>query len=157
MTQQPSVENDYLAAHVRLLRDSYLSLTGRELLEPPLDDDVAVAKQIYYAPFALLSHDTSPDPRFNYANRTALGLFEMTWDELIGLPSRKSAETPDRSERARQLEMVRSRGFIERYAGVRISKPGHRFLILQAVVWNLNDPTGIYRGQAASFAHWKRL
>lgn len=31
-------------------------------------------------------------PRFVYGNAAALGLFECTWDELIGTPSTRSAE-----------------------------------------------------------------
>ena len=38
--------------------------------------------------------------------------------------------------------------------GVRISAGGRRFRIDRAVVWNLVDDEGAYRGQAASFAVW---
>lgn len=37
----------------------------------------------------------SEDPKFVYANATALALFEATWDELIGTPSTRSAEAKD--------------------------------------------------------------
>lgn len=35
------------------------------------------------------------DPVFTYANRAALELWETTWDELVGMPSRKSAAAED--------------------------------------------------------------
>ena len=85
-----------------------------------------MAKALWEAPFAVLSHDKfeNEDPVFTYANKVclerllcsckpfcselvehpymnlcsillilqaALDLFEATWDELVGMPSRKSA------------------------------------------------------------------
>ena len=44
-----------------------------------------------HAPFGLLAHDTSADPRFVYANSTAQGCFGYAWEEFVGLPSRLSA------------------------------------------------------------------
>jgi len=152
----PSVANDFLVDHVRLLRLSLRRLTGLELCDAALDDADA-ARAIFLAPFAVVSHDTADDPVFNYGNEAALALFEMTWDEFTSLPSRKSAETPDRAERARLLAEVASRGFIRDYAGVRISKSGRRFRIANASVWNLADDNGIPRGQAAMFAEWTPL
>jgi hypothetical protein len=40
---------------------------------------------------------------------------------------------------------------------VRIGRHGRRFLIEEAVVWNVLDKRGIYQGQAASFRHWRWL
>ena len=48
-------------------------------------------------------------------------------------------------------------GFIDDYAGIRISKTGRRFRIAQATVWNLLDERGIYSGQAAMFLRWEFL
>jgi len=107
--------------------------------------------------FALLSHNTDQDPLFNYANRTALDLFEFSWDELIGLPSRLSAEPVNQQERERLLARVTTQGFIDDYAGVRISKTGKRFRIQGAIVWNVIDEQGSYRGQAAWFKDWTWL
>ena len=94
---------------------------------------------------------------FDYANRMALDLFEMSWNELIGMPSRLSAEPVNRDERERLLSRVAADGYIDDYSGVRISKTGKRFLIRQAVVWNVYDEQGRYQGQAASFSDWTPL
>lgn len=64
--------------HVTLLRQSLKHWTGRDLVPPDLDDSRAAA--VFDAPFAVVSHGTEADPVFNYANRTALQLFEMDWD-----------------------------------------------------------------------------
>ena len=115
------------------------------------------ARAVFFAPFAVVSHDSAADPVFNYANKTALDLFGMTWEEFTSLPSRRSAEIPERAERARLLAEVRSKGFIGNYTGVRISKSGRRFRIANATVWNLADEDGTPRGQAAMFAKWEPL
>ena len=153
---EPGEDNHFLAKHVQLLRTSFHRLTGRELVNAALDD-IEAAREVFHAPCVIVSHDTASDPIFNYANKMALRLFDMTWDEIITLPSRKSAEMPDREERARLLAEVTTHGFIDNYSGVRISKSGQRFLIEQATVWNLVDEDGVYRGQAATFSHWKFL
>jgi hypothetical protein len=88
---------------------------------------------------------------FTYGNLAAQRRFGFTWAELTALPSRLSAEPVHRDERARLLEAVARRGFVEDYAGVRIAKGGGRFRIERAVVWNLLDEAGVHRGQAATF------
>lgn len=67
------------------------------------------------------------------------------------MPSRLSAEAPLREERAALLERVSRHGFIDDYAGIRISARGTRFRIENAVVWNLIDGAGVCHGQAAMF------
>ena len=78
----------------------------------------------------------------NYGNAAALALWEMSWEELTRTPSRLTAEAPNREERARLLEAVTRRGFIDDYSGMRISKGGRRFRISRATVWNLISETG---------------
>jgi MEKHLA domain. len=155
-SEEPNERNNYKLEHAQLLLNSFRHLTGRELFEPrstPLEDAI----QLWNAPFVVLSHTPEADPIFNYGNRTALRLFEMTWQELTQLPSRYSAEALERSERERLLNTVAKQGYIDHYQGVRIAKSGRRFMIKQAVVWNLIDAQGNYLGQAASFAHWDYL
>lgn len=152
----PSAENLYLVEHIELLRSSLRHYTGKDLIDPDLCA-VDAAKAIFDAPFVVVSHDRAEDPIFNYGNQAALDLFEMTWEEFTALPSRKSAEPPNREERAQILAEVSSQGFIENYAGVRISQSGKRFTFEQGTIWNLRDRQGDYSGQAAVFRHWKYL
>lgn len=152
----PSQENDYHLRHITLMLSSFRRLIGREFLENVRDDRDA-AKQIFMAPFVVLSHNNSTDPVFNYANQTALKLFEMDWFEFTALPSRKSAEPHNREERAHLLHKVSEKGFIEDYSGIRISKSGRRFQIMNAVVWNLFDNENKPYGQAAYFSQWRYL
>ena len=154
--QVPSDENNYLTEHVKVLRKSYESLVGR-VMYPGAGKGVAFAANVFNAPFALVSHSTEDNPVFNYANRVALALFEMTWQEFIQLPSKLSAEQPNREERTRLLASVDAKGYIENYSGIRVSKTGRRFMINQAVVWNLYDDHDQYYGQAALFSNWDYL
>lgn len=128
-----------------LLAGSFARLVGRAL-----GPDVSAAA-LYGAKFCLLAHDGAEDPRFIYANAAAQVCFGYGWGEFVGLPSRLSAEAPERGERERLLAAVRDRGFIEDYRGVRVRKDGRRFLIEDAVVWELVDEAGVRFGQAAMF------
>jgi hypothetical protein len=131
-----------------LIAESFERLTGQPL---------ASGLDLWTAPFVVLAHGMQPDPLFFYANRLGLELFEVTAGQLLAMPSRLSAETGDRAERARLLDEVSRRGFIDDYAGVRVSASGRRFRIEQATVWNLIDEAGRLHGQAATFARWTRL
>jgi hypothetical protein len=106
------------------------------------------------APFAVLAHNTDADPVFTYANRAAQSCFEYKWDEFVTIPSRLSAEAPNRDERQRLLDAVARNGFIDNYRGLRIAKSGRRFWIEGGIVWELRDENGQRRGQAALFMSW---
>ncbi len=142
-----------IAADLRLfnlITGRFRRLTGRELAAPS-----AGAEWLYrQAPFVVLAHDGGGDPRFIYANETAQACFEYSADELIGLPSRLSAEAPERAERQRLLDRVSRNGFILDYSGIRIAKSGRRFRIKNAIVWQLIDAEGAHHGQAATFSEW---
>jgi hypothetical protein len=153
---EPCAANRFLGSHATLLAASYLRATGRPLIDPQLPAADA-GRWLYEAPFAVLSHGVGPDPLFTYGNRCALEVFELTWQQLIALPSRLSAEPLAQAERDRLLARVRTHGFIDDYAGVRISRTGRRFLIHQATVWNLATERGSYCGQAARFDRWDPL
>jgi len=140
----------------QLITHSLRHWTGRDLL-PGLFNPLGLAKNIFEAPFVLVSHGTEADPILNYGNAAALQLWEMTWDELTRTPSRLTAEAPNRTERAQLLAAVTANGFIDDYSGIRISKTGRRFRIAQATVWNLLDESGYYAGQAATFSRWEFL
>lgn len=150
---EPSPLNHYQAGHAGLIAGSHLRLLGRELL--PVTDDLGL--RLYHAPFVVLAHDTAADPVFFYANLTAQRLFELPWADFVRLASRFSAEPLAREERQRLLERVARQGWIDDYAGVRVSASGRRFQVNAARVWNLVDGQGRSLGQAAAFADWQDL
>jgi len=150
---QPDETNLFQAENANLIISSYRHLLHRELL-PETENITPLARRLYHAPFVVLAHDSASDPVFFYANRTAQQLFEMSWQTMVQLPSRRSAEPLLREERQRLLECVSSQGYIDDYAGIRISATGKRFQIARAKVWNLIDAGGQIVGQAAAFSEW---
>jgi hypothetical protein len=142
--------------HTRLLLDAFEQALHRPLM-PRSGDDGRDAEARYRAPFVVVSHGTEEDPILNYGNAAALALWETDWATLTRLPSRLTAEPVAREERAAMLERARRDGFIDNYAGVRLTASGRRFRIENAVVWNLADSQGRPAGQAASFADWHFL
>jgi len=141
------------AQALRIVR-SFRHWLGYDLLGPGLPEE-DVARALFEAPFAQVSHGTEADPVLNYGNRTALGLWEVDFQTLTSMPSRLTAEPMERGERARMLEQVSARGYIDDYAGVRISHSGRRFRIENAIVWNLIEEDGSPAGQAAMFREWR--
>jgi PAS domain-containing protein len=144
---------DHAGLRLTLIAESFTRLTGHALVDSA--DDLASA--LWTAPRVILAHGTEPDPIFFYANRAALDLFELSAADIVRMPSRLSAEAPLREERMRLLDRVTRDGFIDDYAGVRVSAAGRRFRIEQAIVWNLIDEAGAICGQAATFDRWTRL
>jgi len=154
MKMRPVPEAD-LEAPTLLILGNYHRWFGRDLIARGGDGIGA----LFEAPFVVLSALGlfGTDHVFNYANRTALALFESRWTELVGQPSSKSAEPVHRDERRRLLDEVGEHGFIENYSGIRISRSGRRFRIKAATVFNLLDTEGVYVGQCATFADWEPI
>ena len=141
-----------------LALDSHRHWTGRDLVPGlALSGDDARYQTLWSMPRVLVSHGIEEDPVFWFGNRAALTLWELDWESFTRTPSRYTAEAPLREERARLLDQVTRHGFIDDYAGIRISRTGKRFRIRQAVVWNLRDEGGHFAGQAASFTDWEFL
>ena len=95
---KPAANNCWQREWAAILCDSHLRVCGRALL-PTLDEPSSLGETLFDAGIVVVSHGTEADPIFNYANRTALELFEMTWEQFVQLPSRKSAEPLERAER----------------------------------------------------------
>ena len=148
--------HDRVIAHSVMLAESHHRWTGRRL-GPAENDPRGLARFLFEAPMVIVSHGTEADPVLNYGNAAALALWEMSWEELMRTPSRLTAESPERAERARLLETVTTHGFIDDYSGIRISRSGRRFRIARATVWNLVSAEGAPTGQAATFSDWTFL
>lgn len=135
-------------ARIALIAESFARLLGRPLVAGSGD----VVAALWDAPAAIVAHGTEADPVFFFGNKAALQAFETNVEAFTAMPSRLSAEAPLRGERQALLDSVTAHGFIDDYAGIRISATGRRFRIENAVVWNLIDAAGARHGQAATFA-----
>ncbi len=141
---------------IALIAASYQRLLGQPLLATP-DGRPPTAAALWQAPCVIVAHGTQADPIFFYGNRLALTLFDCDFAAFTAMPSRLSAEPLLRAERQRLLQRVSTAGYIDDYAGVRISATGRRFRIERAVVWNLIDAEQVCHGQAATFSVWTPL
>lgn len=113
-----------------------------------------LAQELFASPEVVLAHDGSADPRLVYANRAALRLWRRSWGEMVGLPSRLTAEPGERPARALALAQARSRQGVRGYGGIRIDSHGRRFRLQGARIWSPCDAEGSPRGQAAAFESW---
>ncbi len=133
---------------------SYRHWTGQSLLATEAEN-LDPAEALFSAPRVVLCALGSPQGHIiNYANAAALTLWETTWEELIGLPSSLTAEPEHRVARADFLDRVAREGHIRDYSGIRISRRGRRFRILEATVFNLLEDEIEGPGQAATFTQW---
>lgn len=136
---------------VQRLMDSYPRHVQAPLVPAEVRRENAADWLYRNADFAVLAHNAADDPVFVYANLCAQRCFEMSWQELIGMPSRLSADTPDRAERAASLARVAAHGCTTDYRGLRIAKSGRRFWIEHGILWNVLDDAGVRIGQGAMF------
>lgn len=143
---------EFLQALVR----SYQHFTHRSLVEPT-DDVVELRARLDHLSAVIVAHNREADPFFVYANDLACQLWEMPREKLVGMPSRLTAESMHRDERARLLEKTQRQGFVDDYQGIRISATGRRFRIEQALLWNILNEQGELIGQAATFDRWTWL
>lgn len=113
-----------------------------------------VAQEVFAADRAVLAHDGSADPLLIYANAAALRLWGRRWREMVGLPSRLTAEPGEREARAQALAAALHQEALTGYGGIRIDSQGRRFRIEEARLWTLRDGQGQARGQGATFGRW---
>ncbi len=154
-TDAPWRQHNWIA-HTQMLLNSFRHFVGRELIERSGDEDED-ARIVFESPFVVVSHGTQDDPILNYGNGMALALWEMDIPTMTSTPSRLTAEPMHRDERAQLMTRAARDGFVDDYRGIRISSSGRRFLIEQAIVWNLIDAEAKRVGQAATFSNWKPL
>lgn len=141
--------------HIKNVLNSFEKLTGKTIinrLNPEMD-----FLEIENGEFVLVSHNGAEDPILNYGNQFALKLWEMSWDDFIKTPSRKTAEPDLRVKRGEMLSIVSKQGYFDNYEGIRISSSGKQFKIKNAVVWNVTNEHGEYLGQAAYFKNIEHL
>ncbi|WP_419901748.1 MEKHLA domain-containing protein [Kiloniella sp.] len=153
---------DFHQQHAKRLVESFKLVTGGDLINIPETPSLepgskSLAQQLFDASFVVVSHNGGSDPKLNYGNQVALDLWEMSWDDFIGTPSRQTAEVEYREDRAAMLEQARVKGYIDDYEGIRISSSGRRFKIESTIIWAVPAIGNDREGQAATFSKWRYL
>lgn len=152
---KPWLSPDWIQQSERML-NSYRDLLGKSLLPNPPSSADEKAEQLFKLNAVVLAHDAQDDPVFCYGNLAALKLWEVDLATLLAMPSRKSAEPVERSDRSEMLKQGLEQGFISDYEGVRVSATGKRFMVRNATIWNVFE-AGDRIGQAATFSDWEYL
>ncbi|MEB3214958.1 MAG: MEKHLA domain-containing protein [Nostocales cyanobacterium 94392] len=148
-------QKNTIVHHTQVLISSFERWTGRTLLNcTGSAQEIAVI--LFEADFALVSHGIEADPIFNYGNRKALQLWEISWEDFTSMPSRRSAQEVVQEERNRLLAETSIKGF-SHFSGVRISSSGKLFRIEDGIIWNILDAENQYCGQAAIYSNYKFL
>lgn len=139
-----------------LLLDSHRRAFGRPLVaaDRPGRSRRLAAQELFAGGEVVLAHGGGRDPRLIYASAAALRLWRRPWGEMVGMPSRLTAEPAERGARQQVLESARRLEAMCGYTGVRIDSRGRRFLIRNARLWTLWDREGRGCGQAAAFSSW---
>ena len=141
----------------RLVLQSHQRAFGRPLIasaRPGWCFELTTCQELFACGFPVLAHNCSPDPKLTYANAAALQLWDSSWGELIGMPSRLTAPETERVERTNALGQAQRLDAVQHYQGIRISRKGRRFMINNARIWTLWDQKQQACGQAACFSNW---
>jgi len=144
-----------------LLVENYAKKVGKPFPTQGAVEITSIAKEIWNAPFVLLYHRLPQEgegeyPTFCYVNKAALALFETTWDEFVGMESRKTAEDEAAVQQERDEYLAKSlaEGCVEGLEVWRVSQKGKRFLLKDVVLWNIDSGDETI-GQAAICREWQ--
>ena len=149
-----------LLSRLEALERGHRQAFGRPLLAGDPDRHLPLrAQELFAASEVVLAHDGAdpgldPGPRLIYANRAALRLWRRDWAEMVGMPSRLTAEPEQRRVRSQALTQALQSGGIRNYSGIRVDSQGRRFQISGARIWSLIEADGTRCGQAAAFENW---
>jgi hypothetical protein len=80
----------------------------------------------------------------------------MSIEDMIGMPSRLSAPSNARDDRARMLSDASRDGVLAGYNGERVASDGTRFWIMDATLWAV-DGYSSGPGQAVVFSRWEPI
>ncbi len=147
----PTDLNNYQQEHILIMLENLKRWTAIDLITEYNFSLKTLGQQVFDADFYLLSHDATADPVLTYGNQKVLTQWEVSWAELTTMHSRETAKPIDRADRAILMAQVKTHNYISGYRGVRISKTGKEFQILDGIVWNLFDHNDNFQGQAAWF------
>lgn len=153
--------SEFIIQQSKRILNCYEETIGTSLRQklniPNTLDGAELAEQLYLAPIAILSHDVmikdgKRDNIYNYANQTALNLFERSFEEQINLPSSRSTGTgnPQQVDRNNLLAETLAKGFVK-FTTTRMTSHNKEVLLKDAILFNLFDNYGVYCGQSVVF------
>jgi hypothetical protein len=151
MLSIPAPDNNYHQDHVLIMLENLKRWTAYDLIEEYGLSLDTLGEEVFNGDFYILSHTNAENPILNYGNDRVLQLWEISWEELTNMYSRDTAKSIDRSDRAAMMAAVKANNYVDGYSGVRVSKTGKEFTILDGIIWNLFTDNCNFYGQAALF------
>jgi len=152
----PDASNKYYRDHLSIVLENLKRWTSYDLIKEYGFSEENLGEQVFDADFYILSHNNAADPILNYGNDRVLKLWETSWEELTTMYSRDTAKPVNLSARLAMIEQVKLQNYISGYSGLRISKTGKEFKILDVTIWNILTNNGDLYGQAAWFKSIER-
>jgi hypothetical protein len=153
----PNLSNNYHREYIALILANLKQLTGDDLIQEYGFSSDNLGAQVFDADFYLLSHNCDADPILNYGNQRVLDLWEISWSELTKMYSRETAKSSDRASRSAVMQQVAAQNYVSGYDGIRVSKTGREFRILDVKIWNLFTSDRQLCGQAAWFKTYESI
>jgi hypothetical protein len=153
----PAPANNYHQEHVVIMLENLYRWTGYDLIQDYGFSLDKLGQQVFEADFYILSQDNTADPILTYGNKRVLDLWEVSWAELTSMHSRTTAKPVDRQARAAMMERVKIHNYLDKYNGIRVSKTGAEFKILDGTIWNMFTDSVDFYGQAAWFKSIDRV
>ena len=147
----PAASNDYHRDHVLIMLNNLKRWANYDLIEDYGFSLDTLGSAVFNADFYILSHNGATDPILTYGNQQVLSQWEVSWEELTTMHSRYTAKPEDRADRSIFMAQVKAHNYVRGYNGIRVSKTGREFEILDGIVWNLFTDSGDFYGQAAWF------
>ena len=152
-------------AQQKVVKDSTSTLTsyqnafGEHLLPFPnsFNSELEAAKAIFSMNNPVMCHDRAKDPYLNYANQAALQIWDRSWNEIIGMPSRLTAPEGAQKTAKYALNQAIKKHACKNYQGIRVISKGELFIIKNARIWTLWDENGNTIGQAPTFDYWSKI
>lgn len=151
--------NPALVRQSNLILTSFEATFRRPLIEISTSFTPETQAQVlFHCKIPVLSHDriTLDDGTqtnvYNYANESALHLFNRTWEQQTKLPSSASAQltSAEQEERNALLAKCLAQGSAI-FSGVRVRQGSGQVVVKEGLLWNIMDwQTGLYCGQAAA-------
>jgi MEKHLA domain len=147
----PTFANNYHQEHVLMMLENLQRWTGYDLMKEYGFSLDTLGAEVFNADFYILSHNNATDPILNYGNKQVLDLWEVSWEELTTMHSKDTTKPVDRQARSVMMEQAKIHNYVNGYSGVRVSKTGKEFKILDGTIWNLFVNNDEPYGQAAWF------
>ena len=144
-------QNNYHQEHVSMMLKNLKRWTAYDLIEEYGFSADKLGEEIFNADFYILSHNNAIDPILTYGNNRVLQLWEISWEELTQMHSRDTAKPVEQIDRQALMDRVKEYNYVSGYEGIRVSKKGMEFKILDVTIWNLFSDNDDPYGQAAWF------